>query len=83
MTPTTFAELVDLILGLINIIVPLVFAVVFIVIVWKVIDAWVIHGGDATKRQEGRQLVLLGTVVFVLMLVTWGIVALLRNSLFG
>jgi hypothetical protein len=83
MPPTTFAELVDLILGLINIIVPLVFAVVFLVIVWKVIDAWVINGGDATKRQEGRQLVLIGTMVFVLMMVTWGIVALLRNSFFG
>lgn len=82
-TPTTFGGLVNQILGLINIIIPAVFAIVFIVIVWKIIDAWVINGGDQTKRQEGKQLVMIGSIVFVLMLVTWGVVALLRATFFG
>ncbi len=82
-TPTTFAGLVGRFLEIINLVIPLIFAVVFIVIIWKVIDAWVINGGDATKRQEGKQLVMVGTVVFVLMLVTWGVIALLRTTFFG
>jgi len=81
--PTTFAGLVQRILELINVIIPAVFAIVFVVIIWKIIDAWVINGGDATKRQEGKQLVLIGVIVFVLMLVTWGIVGLLRATFFG
>jgi len=82
-TPTTFAGLVNLIIGIIGLIVPLILGIVFIVIIWKVIDAWVIHGGDAAKREEGKQLVLIGVIVFVLMFVTWGIVALLNNTFFG
>lgn len=81
--PTTFSGLVERILEVINIAIPALFAIVFIYIVWKVIDAWVINGGDATRRQEGQQLVLIGTIVFVLMLVTWGVVALLRATFFG
>lgn len=81
--PTTFRELVEGILGLINIVIPGLFAIVFVVIVWKIIDAWVINGGDPKKREEGKQLVLIGVVVFVLMVVTWGVIALLRTAFFG
>lgn len=82
-SPENFEGLVQIILGLINIIIPLIFGVVFLVIVWKIIDAWVINGGDPAKRQEGNQLVVIGVIVFVLMIVTWGIVALLRTAFFG
>jgi hypothetical protein len=81
--PTTFAGLVDRFLEVISVAVPALFAIIFIYFVWKVIDAWVIHGGDATKRQEGKQHVLIGVLVFVLMVTIWGIVALVRNTLFG
>ena len=81
--PTTFAELVNGIVGVIGIIIPGLFAVAFLVIVWKIIDAWVINGADPQKIEEGKQLVVIGVVVFVLMLVSWGIIALLRATLFG
>jgi len=81
--PTTCAELVNGIVGVIGIIIPGLFAVAFLVIVWKIIDAWVINGGDPQKIEEGKQLVVMGVVVFVLMLVSWGIIALIRKTLFG
>lgn len=81
--PTTFAELVSGIIGIINVIIPLIFAVVFLIIVWKIIDAWVINGGDERKREEGRQLLGIGVVVFVLMFVSWGVIAMIRTALFG
>jgi hypothetical protein len=82
-TPTTFAQLVDLFLRFINYLVPLLFAVVFVYVIWKLIDAWVINAGDEKKQAEGRTLALVAVIVFVLMLSTWGIVTLVRNSLFG
>jgi hypothetical protein len=82
-TPTSFSELTLGIIELINIVIPLVFGVVLVYIFWKVIDAWVINGGDQAKRQEGRQLLLIGVLVFVLMIVTWGVVTLIKTAFFG
>lgn len=81
--PTSFVELVDGIIGVINILIPTLFGIVFIFIVWKIIDAWVINGGDQRKREEGRQLLGIGIAVFLLMFVSWGVIALIRTALFG
>jgi predicted PurR-regulated permease PerM len=81
--PETFSDLTLGIINLINIIIPLLFAVVLVYIFWKVIDAWVLHGDEQAKRQEGRQLLLIGVLVFVLMLVTWGVVSLIQTAFFG
>lgn len=80
--PTTFAELVGVFLGLINLLIPLVFSVAFLVIVWKIVDAWVINAGDESKRAEGKATALIGVVVLVVLVSVWGILTLLRNSIF-
>ena len=72
-TPTTFEELVDSLLAIINLIVPAIFAVVFVFLIWKIFDAWVINAGDEKKREEGKQYAL----------VAWGIVVMIRSSIFG
>lgn len=82
-TPTTFGGLVNNILEVINIVIPAIFGVVFLIIVWKIVNSWIINGADPTKRQEGRQLVPIAIIVFVLMMITWGVIALLRNTFFG
>ena len=82
-TPTTFLELVNLFLDFLNLLVPVVFSVLFAFIVWKIIDVWVINATDESKRSEGRQMALVAVVVMVIMLITWGIVALLQTSFFG
>lgn len=82
-TPTTFSGLVDGILGIINLAIPLIISVVFLGLVWKIFDAWVINAADEKKREEGKQTALVAVVVMVIMLSVWGIVALLRNSFFG
>lgn len=81
-TPTTYEALVNRIIELINIVVPGIFALIFVYFVWKVIDAWVIHAGDESKRSEGKQYAVTAVIVFVVMISVWGIVAMLRNSLF-
>lgn len=81
-TPSTLAELVAFFLGIINSLIPLLFGVVFLVIVWKLIDAWILHADDATSREEGQTIAITGVVVMVIMVSVWGILNLLKNSLF-
>lgn len=81
-TPTTFAQFVDEILGLINIIVPGIFAIVFLFLVWKIFDSWIINAADETKREEGKKYAIVSVIVLVIMTMVWGIVALIRNSIF-
>ena len=67
-TPTTFKGLVQFILDFINILIPALFGLLFIYLVWKIIDAWIIHAGDEKKLEEGKRLITTAVIVFVLML---------------
>ena len=82
-TPTTFAGLVNEILGLINLIIPIIFAGVFVFLVWKIFDAWVINAADERKREEGKQYAVVASIVMVIMIIAWGVVEMLRRSIFG
>ncbi len=82
-TPTTFKGLVGFIIDFINILIPTLFGLLFVYIVWKIIDAWVLHAGNEEKREEGKRLVLAAVLLIVLMVTAWGIVALIKQSLFG
>lgn len=80
-TPTTFAGLVNFFLDIINQIIPLIIGLAFLFIVWKLIDAWIIHADDPGKLEEGRTVAITGVVVMVCMLSIWGILNILKNSL--
>lgn len=82
-TPTTFQGLVDEVLALINIIIPLIFGVIFLFLTWKIIDAWIINAGDEKKVEDGKKYAITAVLVVVLMIAAWGIVRMLRSSLFG
>lgn len=81
--PENFSELVAVFIDLISLAIPLVFSLTLLVIIWKVVDAWVIHGGDTTRINEGKDTILIGVIALVVMSGIWGIVALLRYSIFG
>lgn len=82
-TPTTFSGLVDHLLSLITLFVPALFTIIFLFLVWKIFDAWVINAADEKKREEGKQIAQTAVVVFVIMLIIWGVVAMIRRSIFG
>ncbi|MCA9359317.1 hypothetical protein KC926_03885 [Candidatus Kaiserbacteria bacterium] len=82
-TPTTFKGLVDFIIGIISIIIPALFSFLFIYFVWKIIDSWIIHAGDEVKLEEGKRYVTTAVIIFVLMISAWGIVVMIRSSIFG
>ncbi|MFN3188480.1 MAG: hypothetical protein ACK42D_02980 [Candidatus Paceibacteria bacterium] len=81
-TPSTLAELVTFIIEIINSIILLLIGLAFVVTVWNIINAWVIHADNETKRAEGKQIAFTSLIVMVVMLCVWGILALLQNSVF-
>lgn len=77
-----FADVVDFILNLISLVVPIIFAITLLYIVWNVIDAWIINGGEKEKIESGKNTAIVGIIALVVMSGIWGILNILRNSLF-
>lgn len=77
-----FSDLVATFIEMISLLIPLIFALTFLIIVWKVIDAWIINGGDESKIEEGKKTILVGILALVVMSGIWGILAVLQSSLF-
>lgn len=78
-----FRSLVNYLIEIINLIIPVIFGLIVIVIVWRLIDAWVINGGDTDKVKAGKQTAIVGVFVLVILSAIWGILNLLRSGLFG
>ena len=72
----------NLIIGTINhILVPVIFAVAFIVFLWGVANAYIISRGNSAKVKQGHELILWGLVGFFVMLSIWGLVNIVANSI--
>ena len=73
--------LADTVIGIINgVLVPVLFAVAFIVFLYGVALKYIFSTGDATKVAEGHKLILWGLVAFVVMLSLWGLVNVVANT---
>ena len=69
------------IIGIINtVIVPVIFALAFLVFIWGVFQ-FVVNAGDETKRTEGRKFILWGLLGIVVLFSVWGFVNLLLSTL--
>lgn len=82
----TFAQFVGSgttgIIGVLNtIIVPLIFTLAFLVFIWGVVSYFFLHGGEDTKREEGRQFILWGILGMVVLFSVWGLVNMLLSTL--
>lgn len=81
--PENFKELVAYIIDILSLIIPLIFSLALLVIIWKIIDSWVLQAGNPDKIKEGKQYAIWGILVLVVMSAIWGILRLLRGGLFG
>ena len=82
----TFAQFIGSgttgVVGLLNVVVvPVIFALAFLVFVWGVVNYFILNAGDETKRAEGRAFVLWGLLGMVLLFSVWGFVNLLLSPL--
>lgn len=63
-----------------NYLVPLLFAVAFIVFIFGIFQYFIAGGADEEKRTKGRSFMLWGIIGFFVMVSIWGILNLLVNS---
>ena len=59
------------------------FALVFVYFIWKIIDSWILNAGEDTKREEGKKYAVAAVIAFVVMVSAWGIVTMIKSSIFG
>lgn len=71
---------VDL-LALVDMLVPVIFAIAFIVFLWGVFTYFIAGGANDEKRKEGAKFVMWAIIGFVVMVSIWGIVNVFANTL--
>lgn len=79
----TFKSFVNGLLQIINALIPAVFALTFLVLIWGIVKAWILNAGDTNEIEQGKRLAVIGVIALVIMASIWGILALLRRSLFN
>ncbi len=78
----TLEERAQSFIGFINgTLVPLIFAVAFLVFIWGVFNYFILGGSNEEKRNEGKSFVMYGVIGFVVMMTVWGLVNIVKNSL--
>lgn len=60
--------------------VPVIFALAFLVFVWGMFTTFILGGADEDKQKEGRSLMMYAIIGFVLMVSLWGIVNLVADG---
>lgn len=75
------AGVASTILYIINgILVPVIFALAFIVFLYGVATKYIFSHGDEGKIEEGHKLILWGIIGFVVMISLWGLVNVVSNT---
>ncbi len=78
---TTICGVAQNILYIINgILVPVLFALAFIVFLYGVADAYIFSRGDEEAVKRGHKLILWGIIGFVVMVSLWGLVNVVANT---
>ena len=79
--PSSICKIATTILFVINsVLVPLLFAVAFIVFLYGIVLKYIFSHGDPTKVAEGHKILLWGLLAFVIMISLWGLVNVVANT---
>ncbi len=63
-----------------SVLVPVLFALAFIIFLYGVAKTYIFSGGDEEGRKAGHQLILWGIIGFVVMISIWGLVNVVANT---
>lgn len=70
-----------LVLGIINhMLVPLIFAIAFIVFVWGMFKYFIAGGANPEERVKGWKLLMYGLIGFAVMISVWGLVNIILHT---
>ena len=75
---TTFATILGIISGLLNIIIPILITLGVVYFIWGVVQY--VTSGDAEKKEQGQQHMIWGLIGLAVIVSIWGLIAVLRNS---
>lgn len=64
-----------------RILVPLIFALAFLMFIWGMFRYFIFGGADEASRDAGKQLMIWAVVAFVLMVSIWGLVNVIAEGL--
>lgn len=78
-SPTTFKGTIDLAVGYIQKLIPIVAALALLVFFWGIAQL-ILSAGDKGVTEDGKKKVVYGLIGLFVMISIWGIVALLRTS---
>ncbi len=81
--PNDLKSFLSLLSGLINLLIPLIFALTFLTIAWGVIKAWIMGDAGSEDVDKGKKIAFAGVIALVVMSAIWGILNLLKRSFFG
>ncbi|MDO8593343.1 MAG: hypothetical protein Q7R59_00345 [bacterium] len=78
---SNICQVASTILYIINyVLVPVLFAVAFIVFLYGIVLKYIFSHGDPDKVSEGHKLLLWGLIGFVVMISLWGLVNVIANT---
>ena len=63
-----------------NILVPVIFAIAFIVFLWGAFKTFIIGANSEDVKEDGKNLMLWGLIGFFVMVSVWGLVNILTGS---
>src|SRR3989344_3931402 len=64
-----------------NVLVPVLFAVAFIVFLWGAFMAFIVGSQNDTAKEKGKSLMLWGLIGFFVMISIWGLVNILVGTI--
>lgn len=63
-----------------NILVPVIFAIAFIVFVWGAFNTFILGANSEDTKEKGKNLMLWGLIGFFVMVSVWGLVNILTGT---
>ena len=78
---TDVTSLINLVGGLLNQIVPLIFALAFVYLIWNIVKYIEAGQGDPKTRDIARDAIIFALVLLFVMSSVWGLVGIIKNTL--
>ncbi|MCE9585038.1 hypothetical protein K8Q94_00195 [Candidatus Nomurabacteria bacterium] len=60
-------------------VVPLIFALAFVVFIWGVVQ-FIMNSDQEAKKEQGKQFMVWGIIALTVMFSVWGLVSILNNT---
>jgi hypothetical protein len=80
-TVSNISDVGNLVINTINnILVPVLFAVAFIVFIWGAFQTFIVGATNDTAKDKGKDLMLWGLIGFFVMVSVWGLVNILTGT---